>query len=471
MAYNVKFLKGTEATYGNITPDALTFYYTTDQHNLYLGSVKLSNAAELDAAVLNIAANSEEISKIKTALGSLTGQAFNDLLARVAVNEGAISDLQGDVEALEGSVTSHGTRITDVEAKAKKNSEDLTQLTADFGLVAADYASKGDLEAVAGDVADNAAAIAVLNGQGEGSVHQQVADAIAEVVADAPAEFDTLKEVADWIGKDTTGAAQMQIDIADLKTTTADHETRLVAAEGDIDTLQTKMTAVETLAAANDAAHKKNAQDIADAVAEIGKSNEAIAKNAEDITKEYNRAKGEEDAIKSRLDAVEEMTGVSGSQGNIASQIATAKSEAISEAKTYTDGQISSLSSSVASDISTAKQEAIDAAASSAAELYATKAQGALADTALQKADIATGAVNGTISVDGSDVAVKGLGTAAYKNETDFEVAGAKDQAIEAAKKYSDSLAKNYDVSGSAAAAEANAKTYVDTALTWGEIQ
>ena len=54
---------------------------------------------------------------------------------------------------------------------------------------------------------------------------------------------------------------------------------------------------------------------------------------------------------------------------------------------------------------------------------YATAAQGALADSALQKADITTGSKNGNISVDGTDVAVKGLGTAAYKAEGDFATA------------------------------------------------
>ena len=43
---------------------------------------------------------------------------------------------------------------------------------------------------------------------------------------------------------------------------------------------------------------------------------------------------------------------------------------------------------------------------------FATAAQGALADSAVQS--VATGTANGTISVDGTDVAVKGLGTAAY---------------------------------------------------------
>lgn len=54
---------------------------------------------------------------------------------------------------------------------------------------------------------------------------------------------------------------------------------------------------------------------------------------------------------------------------------------------------------------------------------YATAAQGALAESALQKADITTGSANGNISVDGTDVAVKGLGTAAYKAEGYFATA------------------------------------------------
>lgn len=55
---------------------------------------------------------------------------------------------------------------------------------------------------------------------------------------------------------------------------------------------------------------------------------------------------------------------------------------------------------------------------------YATKAQGELADTALQPADIATGSANGTISVEGADVAVKGLGSAAYTASTAYDAAG-----------------------------------------------
>lgn len=46
------------------------------------------------------------------------------------------------------------------------------------------------------------------------------------------------------------------------------------------------------------------------------------------------------------------------------------------------------------------------------------------ADSALQASDITEGSTNGTIAVDGTDVAVHGLGTAAYASTTDFDAAG-----------------------------------------------
>lgn len=51
------------------------------------------------------------------------------------------------------------------------------------------------------------------------------------------------------------------------------------------------------------------------------------------------------------------------------------------------------------------------------------------ADSALQKADIVTGETNGTIKVKGDEVSVKGLGSAAYKADTDFDKSGAADEA------------------------------------------
>ena len=76
----------------------------------------------------------------------------------------------------------------------------------------------------------NATAIAALVGTVEGdnakSVRTIAAEEVAKVVDSAPEAFDTLKEIADWIGEDTTGAAAMSAAIA---TNTADIATNAAA--------------------------------------------------------------------------------------------------------------------------------------------------------------------------------------------------------------------------------------------------
>lgn len=105
------------------------------------------------------------------------------------------------------------------------------------------------------------------------------------------------------------------------------------------------------------------------------------------------------------------------------SYVDSAKSEAISTAGTNADSKISTKvgdigGSTVKQYVDQAETDAVNTAKSYADGLagnYATKAQGAKADTALQKADVTSGTANGTIAVKGTDVAVKGLASAAYK--------------------------------------------------------
>lgn len=142
----------------------------------------------------------------------------------------------------------------------------------------------------------NTDAIGVLNGTGDGSVDKKVADAVASIVANAPAAYDTLKEISDWISTHTEDASAMNSSIQTNKTDIA-NLAKLVGAlpEGE---------------------------DSATIVAYIDKKVGSV-----DFT----------------------------------TAIATAKNEAISEAKKYADGL---------------------------AKNYATAEQGTKADTALQEADI-----------------------------------------------------------------------------------
>ena len=62
---------------------------------------------------------------------------------------------------------------------------------------------------LAARVSTNEAALTKLNGSGEGSVTKTVTDKIAEVVAQAPEDLNTLKEIADWIAGHEDDAAAM----------------------------------------------------------------------------------------------------------------------------------------------------------------------------------------------------------------------------------------------------------------------
>lgn len=107
-------------------------------------------------------------------------------------------------------------------------------------------------------------------------------------------------------------------------------------------------------------------------------------------------------------------------------EIANAKAEAISTAS---------------ADATTKANKALADAKKYTETYSATKAQGAKADTALQKASIVSGTTNGSISVGGTDVSVKGLGGAAYVETSAFDAAGTG--AAEAKKLADGAVAKN----------------------------
>lgn len=78
-----------------------------------------------------------------------------------------------------------------------------------------------DAKAAQSDLTTVSGKVDTLVGSDTGkSVRTVSAEEVAKVVAGASESFDTLKEIADWIENDTTGAAKMANDIADLITKT-----------------------------------------------------------------------------------------------------------------------------------------------------------------------------------------------------------------------------------------------------------
>lgn len=88
------------------------------------------------------------------------------------------------------------------------------------------------------DAAVAAAAVEILVGEGNGSVKKiaedAAAEAVAAVVAGAESDFDTLKEVAEWISADKEGSAALQA-------TVSEHTTAINTINVDIDALEKKV--------------------------------------------------------------------------------------------------------------------------------------------------------------------------------------------------------------------------------------
>lgn len=157
--------------------------------------------------------------------------------------------------------------------------------------------------AVEGKATANETAIGILNADETtaGSVKKAVADGIAKIVADAPESLDTLKEISDWISSHSDDAAAMN---------------------SAIQTNSSAITALQTLIGSLPGGI--TATDV------VGYIQEAVAA-------EKARAEGIEGGLDTRLQTVETAIG---STGSIADAIATAKSEAIASAKTYTDTEV-----------------------------------------------------------------------------------------------------------------------------------
>ena len=185
--------------------------------------------------------------------------------------------------------------VKKVDDKAVKNAADIAVNSGDIatmkGQIAALEAGTYDDSEVRGLIAGNAAniqtnanAIAVLNGDVEtaGSVANTAtaiaAAKVAEIVANADADFDTLKEIADWILNDTTGAADMANDIAALqaqmvgidetvvKSVAAAIESALKVDGADKYALASDLTALAVRVKAIEDANYQNAEQVGSAI-------------------------------------------------------------------------------------------------------------------------------------------------------------------------------------------------------------
>lgn len=203
----VKFLVGTAERYAQLKEagslNAESFYRISGTNDMYIGERKLTSEEDVQKALGYIGT----LDDLKTDVKSNLVAALNEIKDALDAAKTAADAAQKDVDALEAKV---GT-VPEDKTVVQMISEAITAATYD------DTAVKASIKA-------NTDAITVLNGDGEGSVSKQVADAVAAIVADAPEAYDTLKEISDWISSHVDDAAAMnsqintnKADIASLK--------------------------------------------------------------------------------------------------------------------------------------------------------------------------------------------------------------------------------------------------------------
>ena len=272
--------------------------------------------------------------------------------------------------------------VKKVDDKAAKNAEDIGVLQ---GKVDALEKGTYDDRAIKSLIANNttaigqnraaheanAAAIATLNGDAEtaGSVANTAttiaAAKVAEIVAGANANFDTLKEIADWILNDTTGAADMANDIKALEakmvgvedTVVAEIAAEIAAAlkidgvdkyalAADLSALAVRVKAIEDAGYQN-AEQVGSAIDTKIAALKLAESYDAKGAAA---TAESN-AKAHADGLNSAMDLrVQVLEKIDHTKFESAGAAATA----LSDAKAYTDAEVAKIQALTPAEIEAA---------------------------------------------------------------------------------------------------------------------
>lgn len=262
-------------------------------------------------------------------------------------NATAIETMQGKIDALE---------------KGTYNDSELR------GLISANTTAIGQNKAAH---EANAAAIAILNGDvaTAGSVaytaNAAAATKVAEIVAGANADFDTLKEIADWILNDTTGAADMANDIQALQNQMVGVESTVVAkiaaeleaalkVDGvDKYALASELSALADRVKAIEEAGYQNASQVGSAIdtkiAALKLAESYDAKGAA-ATAESN-AKAHADGLNSAMDVrVKVLEGIDHTKFETAGAAATA----LSDAKAYTDAEVAKIQALTPAEIEAA---------------------------------------------------------------------------------------------------------------------
>lgn len=383
----VKFWYGAEAAYTSVTPkDTNTLYFITDSNGgIFKGETKI---AELSASA---------VAAITQQLGDIAGTGYADVATGLNALKNAVTVLNSDKEVA-GSVA----HSIDAAIAALKLDET--------------YDAKGSAAAVLGSESDNAEAKTVYG--------------VAAAVAAEKARAEAAEKVnADAITAEVNRAKAAEGDLETLDTTA---KTNLVSAINEVkEAVEAGSTAaaitLSTETTSDGALKSYTLKQGEDTVGVIDIPKDMVVESGEVVVNPEGQAEGTYiklvlanvadplyinvgtlvDIYKAKANAAQVQVAIDSATREISATIVAGSigatelaANAVTTAK-IADGNVTK------AKLSTTVQESLN-----------------LADSALQKADITTGGANGTIAVEGEDVAVKGLGSAAFVATETFDAAG-----------------------------------------------
>ena len=238
------------------------------------GEERAAADEEIDSRLDALEEQSEATSQLKEDFDAFTGTTYaNDkaaleekdsaLEAKDTELEQSISDEAARAEAkeqeLEEAITNEENRAVAAEEALEaalenektQREENDTRIDANVSALRDEVNAKfTELDSKDAEIED---ALDVINGDGDGSIKKAVADGIAEVVANAPEDLDTLKEIADYIASDKTKAAE-------IETKLSDHDSAIDALEAKDEELVAKDADLE--AAINEEAQRATAAEV-----------------------------------------------------------------------------------------------------------------------------------------------------------------------------------------------------------------
>lgn len=475
MAYNVKFIAGTQAQYDAAAAiDANTLYFITDTPAIYKGTNKLTRNEAIgvltslkvdESARTNLVDAINAVYDIadanKTAIDKLNGTTDTTSVSKKitdAINAIKASDIEIDtIIGLTATNVQEALAAIDAKVGAAQSAGEVTVAKS---TTAADVAAKYTISQNGKElgVIDIPKDMVVESGSVETYTDATLPAGVTKagtyiVLTIANKESDKLYIPVDGLIEYVTSGSNAGDMI--YVNVSADHKVTATITDG-------------TITKAKLAAEVQTSLDKADAAA---------------TNKDFEAYKTSNDAaVKANADAITILNGKATVDGSVKKAVADAKtalegtdddtaaSATIKGAKKYADDLNTVMDTRVdALESAVGEGGSVDAQIKTAIEgLDSTASQTAGADGLALSVTIADGkltSISGSIAADTYDAA------GAAKSAQDAAAVDATtkaDAALASAKEYADGLASNYDAKGAADTAETNAKAYTDTALTWG---